>query len=216
MLRLLRLSLLLAFILAACAPTSTPAPTDPPALPTVPPTPAATPTTEPTSAIIPSATPTTAQLSFEPATYQDEGAGFELDYPSSWTADPPLVGGDRGYFAQITSWSRTPGELPETVPAGESVLSITVLLWDPKNALDAFVDVRKEGWASSGFEILSEEERTLTGDWRALQFLIRSPEDESLFLVTTVGERYLVLSGSGDLDLLVEIAGTLRPLTLAP
>lgn len=207
--RLLRLSLFLAFIVSACGPASHQPPADLP-------TPMVYTTRMPTATIIPSDTPGIAQVSFEPATYRDEAASFELDYPSSWTADSPQVGGDRGYFAQITSWSRNPGELPEYVPAGETIMSINVLLWDPKNALDEFIDVRKQGWVASGFEILLEEEWTLAGDWKAFHFLIQTPEEEASFLITTIGERYLLISGSGDLDVLVEIARTLRPLGMVP
>jgi hypothetical protein len=73
------------------------------------------------------------------------------------------VSGDRGYFAQITSWPRNPGELPEFVPAGETILSITVLLWDPKNDLDAFSATRKQAWDASGFQIRAEQELILSG-----------------------------------------------------
>ncbi len=95
-------------------------------------------------------------------------------------------------------------------------MSINVLLRDPKNALDEFIDVRKQAWAASGFEILKEEEWTLAGGWKAFRFLVQSPEEGTFFLMTTLGERYLLLSGSGDLDLLVEIARTLRPLGIMP
>jgi len=206
--RLLRLSLCLIFILAACSPASSQPPTDLP-------TPLVFSTRQPTATIIPSETPAITQVSFEPATYRDESAGFELDYPSSWIADPPQVGGDRGYFAQITSWSRNPGELPEDIPTGGTIMSINVLLWDPKNALDEFVEIRKQGWAAPGVEILLEEQWTLAGNWKAFRFLIHTPEQDAFFLITTLGERYLLLSGSGDLDLLVEIARTLRPIEVA-
>lgn len=207
--RLLRLSLFLTFILAACGPASSQPPTDLP-------TPLVSSTREPTATIIPSETPGITQVSFEPATYRDETAGFELDYPSSWTADPPQVGGDRGYFAQITSWSRNPGELPEDIPAGGTIMSITVLLWDPKNALEEFIDLRKQTWADPNTEILLEEEWTLAGDWKAFRFLIQTPDEEAFFLITTIGERYLLISGTGELDLLAEIASTLRPLGMVP
>jgi hypothetical protein len=197
----------LSLVLTGCASTTSPSPTAIP--PTIAPTDVA-----PTEMLL--VTDTSVPMSFEAATYKDESAGFELDYPSFWTADPPQVGGDRGYFAQLTSWERTPGELPEDIPDGGTILSVNVLLWDPKNALDAYIDVRKQAWAASGFEILSEEEWTLAGEWRAFQFRIQTPEDESFFLITTIGERYLVLSGSGDLDLLAEIARTLRPLGMTP
>lgn len=193
----------LGMLLAACSQAVTPSPT-------VLPSPRVSTTSAPTPTQVPSETPTEAAPAFVPATYRDDGAGFELDYPSSWTADPPQVGGDRGYFAQITSWSRAPGELPEYVPEGETILSINVLLWDPKNALDEFVATRKQGWEASGFEILQEEEWTLPGDWKAVKFVIQSPEEPAFYLITTIGDRYLVLSGTGDLDTLSEIGGTLR------
>jgi hypothetical protein len=93
-------------------------------------------------------------------------------------------------------------------------MAVTVLLWDPKNDLNEFVDVRKEGWTSSNSEILLEERWTLTGDWEAFHFLIKRPEQDVFYLITTVGDRYLLLSGTGDLDLLGEMAGTLRSIEL--
>ncbi len=68
--------------------------------------------------------------------------------------------------------------------------------------------------AASGFKILEERELTLAGDWRALRYKIQTPEESTLFLITTIGERYLVLGGSGNLDLLTEIVGTLRPIDM--
>lgn len=91
-------------------------------------------------------------------------------------------------------------------------MDVNVLLWDPKNDLDAYIAVRKQAWSASGFDILSEEETMLTGEWRAARFWIQAPEEQAFFLITTLGERYLVLSGSGDLKLLDEISRTLRPL----
>ena len=35
---------------------------------------------------------------------------------------------------------------------------------------------------------------------------------QAFFFFTTIGDKYLVLSGEGDLDLLAEIARTVRPL----
>jgi hypothetical protein len=159
----------------------------------------------------PTGTPSPIKLSFDPTTYRDESAGFELDFPSAWTADSPQIGGARGYFAQITSWSREPGELPEFIPEGETILAITVLLWDPRYELDQFVDNRRQGWEASGNQILQENELNLPGDWRALEFLVETQEETAYYLLTTVDDRYLLMSGTGDLDLLMEIAGTLRP-----
>ena len=205
MYKFLLILLSLVAMLSACnpAPTSTPSEL---------PTPMVFTTSAPIPEPIPTETPTRTTLSYESAVYRDEAGGFELDYPTSWTADPPMVGGTRGTIAQITSWSRVPGELPEEVPKGETILSITVLLWDPKNALDEFVSNRKEGWLVSPYEILLEEKVFLEGDWEAYKFVIDSPGGEVIFLLTTVGDRYLILSGSGDLEILGEMVGTLRPI----
>jgi hypothetical protein len=210
--------------LSGCVSRSTPTPTAiPPTIaPTEAPPTAISPTTAPTAAPLPTATATPTptptptatpapQLSFEAAIYRDESAGFELDYPASWTADPPQIGGERGYFSQLTSWERTPGELPDEIPAGGTIMTISVLLWDPKNALDQYVDHFKTAWSASGFEIVTEEGWDIDENWRAVQFLIRAPDQDALYLLTTVGERYLLLSGTGDLQLLSEIARTLRP-----
>ena len=203
---------------SGCVSQSTPmptiAPTDAPSTATPRPTaipPTTAPTATPTATPAPTATPPP-QLSFEAATYRDESAGFEVDYPASWTADPPLIGGARGYFAQLTSWERTPGELPDEIPAGGTIMTINVLLWDPKNALDQYVDHFKTNWSASAIRIVTEEVWDIDVNWRAVQFLIAAPDHEALYLLTTIGERYLVLSGTGDLQLLSEIAGTLRPI----
>jgi hypothetical protein len=91
-------------------------------------------------------------------------------------------------------------------------MSINVLLWEPTDNLAAYVENRKQGWSASGFEILAEDQKTLYGDWPAASFLVKTPEEETFYLITTIGRRYLVLGGSGDIGLLEEIARTLRPL----
>ena len=172
-------------------PTATVQPTEP--SPTATPPPTETPTSTPS-----------AQLSFEPATYVSESAGFELDYPASWTPSGEVALGDRGSGVQFTS-------------GGEPVLDITILRWDPVNDLAAFVDSRKQAWQASGFTILSEDELTLEGDHKAKAFVVQTPTGEqAFFLYTTLGDRYLQLSGNRDLDLLREVAGTLRVLTPEP
>jgi len=170
-------------------PTATTQPTD------IPPTPEPPPTA--------TSTPVGPQLSFEPATYTSESAGFELQVPVSWTPSSEVVLGDRGSGVQFTS-------------GGEPALDITILRWDPVNDLAAFVDSRKQAWQASGFTILSEEDLTLEGDHKAKAFVVQtSIGEQAFFLYTTLGDRYLQLGGNRDLDLLREIAGTLRVFTPA-
>ena len=166
-------------------------------------------TAEPTPTEGPAAAPA---LSFIPATYQDLDAGFAFDYPAEWVADlASQAGGDRGYFAQLTSWQRPPNSLPESVPDGGSIIQVEVLLWDPQNALDQFINQRKIAWDASGFSIALEEEVLLPNDWPAVQFNIVTTEGiVTYYLITTIDTRYLVLSGSGDLALIQEAANTLR------
>jgi len=193
------------FAVAACSPAISQTDLPSPEITTVIPA-----TFAPTHTSFPTNTPALLQTSFESTVYRDEPSGFELDYPAAWTAETPQIGGDRGYFTLLTSWQHAPGELPEGIPPGGTTMSIDVLQWDPKNALDEYVDTRKQGWAASGFEILSEKQLMLEEDWPAARFLIRTPEETTFFFATTIGEKYLVLSGSGDLETLEEISRTIR------
>jgi hypothetical protein len=164
-----------------------------------------TPTSAPTERPVPA-------LSFEPATYRDDAGGFEFDYPADWSFDPGEHQ-SRGYFVQFYSWVWKPGDPVDPLPDGGTVLSVTVQLWDPKNDLEAFVNQRKLAWDASSISILSEERITLTGDRPATQFVVQGIDgSQSFFLLTTNGENYLVLSGYGDLNLLANIAHTLRSL----
>jgi hypothetical protein len=149
-------------------------------------------------------------LSFEKTTYQDAVNGFSFDYPEQWAFD----GGEeqsRGSYVQFYSWDWQPGDVVDSIPAGETVLTVLVNLWDPKDDLESFIANRKLAWENSGILILVEEP-VLLGDGRsASRYIVQGTDGmQGFFLFTTIGERYLTLSGSGDLDLLTEISGTLR------
>ena len=166
---------------------------------------------EPTANPLPTETPIP-QPAFEATTYRDDEAGFEFDYPVGWAFD----GGEqqsRGSYVQFYSWDWQPGDPIEPLPAGGTVLTVTNQLWDPKNDLEAFINQRKLAWNSSGISIISEKRLTLSGDRPAAQFILQGSDgSQAFFLLTTNGENYLVLSGNGDLDLLAEIAHTVRPI----
>lgn len=193
-------SLLLILLLPACAGSSAVVNETPSA-------PAATATTtasDPELTEMPRPTPieTEAQpktgISFEVATYRDESAGFELDYPAAWSLPDQVDQGSRGSIVQLSE-------------SGELRLDIAVLRWNPTNDLNAFVDVRKQAWDASGINIVSEEEMKLAAGHRAIWFVVQGRDGEqAFFFFTTVGERYLQLSGNGDLNLLAQIARTVR------
>lgn len=166
---------------------------------------------EPTALPVPTETPVPV-LPFEATTYRDEVAGFEFDYPAEWAFDDG-EGGSRGSYVQFYSWDWDPGDPIDPLPVGGTILSVTNQLWDPKNDLEAFINQRKLAWDASGISILSEERLTLAGDRPAAEFTIQAIDGaQAYFLLTTNGENYLVLSGNGDLNLLSEIAHTLRPI----
>jgi hypothetical protein len=169
------------------------------------------------SRLRPAENPMPALLSFAASTYQNETVGFEFDYPSPWTLNDLGQIGSRGSSVQLTSWASTPEQPIDQLPAGGSRLDVTLYTWDPKNDLDAYLSTRKQAWDASGMSILTEEEWSLAGGQRAVFFsvLVQDQSAAALFLITTVGEQYLVLSGTGDLEILREIMRTVRPVGLA-
>ena len=158
---------------------------------------------------IPTVSPT--PESFSPKeTYQDTNNNFEFDYPAGWAFDKGEQQ-SRGYYVQFYSWDWHPGDVVDITPPGETVLSVTVNYWDPKNDLEAFVNQRKLAWDASGISILSEERILLDGEHSATQFTVQGSDgSQAFFLFTTVGENYLTLSGNGDLKVLADIAHTIR------
>lgn len=218
---------ILLFVLAACGsparaePTAAPAEVATVAPPTTAPTAAPTPeppvaepaTVEPAtpeSASEPTAEPVAESpaLSFTPATYTDESAGFALDYPADWTVDPSSQIGVRGGQALLLS----PGTTLEAVAEGGTRIAIVTYVWDPKNDLDAYVAQRKVAWDASGFPITREDQWQLADGRTVHAFVVQSPEVPTFTILTTIGEDYLQISGEGDLTLAEEIMRTLRPL----
>jgi len=206
---------LIVLALAACAPASGAA--QPPAAtqipPTLPPLPSSTPL--PTSTPAPTATlqPTLVKLSFTAVPYQDAEAGFEIQYPANWTLVPKTVIGSRG--SQAAAFS--PGTTAEKLADGGSRLDMTVYKWDPKQDLSAFVTHRTSAWEGSGFTVTPGATWKLADGRGVASFIIQTPDKLlSYFLLTTVGEDYLEISGEGDLPLVEETAHTLRPATAKP
>lgn len=199
-------------LLAACgAPTAaaTPVPTE---------TEVVVVSTNTESAPVPTDAPTEAvpsaklpAASFDAQTYIDEKFGFAFEYPSGWTVTEP-TGGERGTQVQFLSSPDIANAA--TLPEGATRLSATVYNWDPKNDLTAYVAHRKTAWDASGFTILEEQSRTLELGLPAVQFTIQTSEATSVFLFAPIGDRYLELSGEGDLDLVKEMVQRVRPVTV--
>jgi hypothetical protein len=206
---------LIVMSLSACmaSPTDTePAPveTEVPVLPS-------TASIEEAEASQPAAAPTEAMpnpklptSSFESRTYIHEPVGFALDYPAGWTVNEAVIG-SRGSQVQFLS---APDLADVSVlPEGATRVTATIYQWDPKNDLTAFTANQKNAWDSSGFTILEEESLILELGLPATRFTLQTPEANVVFLITAIGDQYLVLSGDGNLDLVKEIVGRLRPIS---
>lgn len=149
--------------------------------------------------------------SFDLSTYVNEQFGFAFEYPSGWTVSEAMVG-ERATQVQFLSSPDLANAA--TLPEGATRLSATVYTWDPKNDLDAYVAQRKTAWEASGFTILEEQPLTLELGLPAVQFTIQTPDATSVFLFAAIGDRYLELSGEGDLNLVKEIVQRLRPISV--
>jgi hypothetical protein len=150
--------------------------------------------------------------SFESQTYVDGKAGFALDYPADWAVKEMVVG-DRGSQVQFLS---SP-DLAEaaTIPEGETRVIAAIYQWDPKNDLGAYVAHWESIWSDPGFKILDKEKLVLEQGLPAAQFTVQSSDGTiTVFLVTALGDRYLVLSGEGNLELAKEIVRRLRPISV--
>lgn len=153
---------------------------------------------------------TPASFAEKTTTYRNEEVGFEFDYPASWfIADTQSQGTDsRGQITNIASWPNAADSA--AIPAGETRFDVTVLRWEPLD-LAQYVATRKGAWEASGLAIVSEESWLLANDLQAARFLVATPDEGTVFfLFTLTGDRFVSLSGAGDLERLEEIGRTLR------
>ena len=198
-------ALMLAAGLGACvrSPVAAPSPTEIPAT--------VAPAAQPSPTALVAATETSGP-DFEAATYTNTAAGFAFDYPAGWTVGPDEQQSRAGITA-FTSWARPADAMPGETPPGETRLDSTVQLWEPTGDLEAFLAQRRGAWDGSGIRIVSQEDWTLDDGRPAAGFVVEGSDGaQGYFFLTTIGDKYLVLSGSGDLALLAAIAHTVRPL----
>jgi hypothetical protein len=148
-------------------------------------------------AVLPTETSAMPTLSFEATTYRDPKSGFEFDYPTDW-----------GIGFQET---QSRGNIVQFQDATGPRLDVVVLLWDPKGDLPAFLEVRETAYESSGITVQEKQAIQLENGQQGVYYVVEGSDgNQGFFFFTTLQDRYLQLSGSGDLALLVEIARTVR------
>jgi hypothetical protein len=143
------------------------------------------------------------------STYQDVNGALAFDYPFAWMLDRVAIGERVPAAIQLTSWNHEPG-LVSGVPADGTIMNLTVRLWDPMSDLAAFVLNQKQAWQASGIALVSEEEATLFNGRAAKEFIVSSSDGEAYFLITALGEDYLIASGSGGLEVVRQVARSIR------
>jgi hypothetical protein len=148
--------------------------------------------------------------SFDSQTYINGTAGFALDYPASWIIKEVVIG-ERGSQVQFLSSPDLADAV--TLPEGATRVIAAIYRWDPKNDLAAYVAHQKTAWEASGSKILEEEPVTLELGLPAVQLTVQTPQATVVYLVTAIGDQYLVLSGEGDLELAKEIMQRVRPIS---
>ncbi len=218
--RILLVVPLIMILLSACAaPAVTPAAVEtnfPPTLANTEVVPASTDAPTETSVDAPPDAPTMPSMklpapSFESQLYLDKKYGFAFDYPVGWTAGTSM---ETASVKQIQLVSSIDFENTATLPKGATRLTATVYEWEAKNDLTAYAASWKTDWEASGFKILEEEELVLEQGLPARQFTVQTSNGVVVHLITVLGDRYLVLSGEGDLDLVKEIVQRVRPISV--
>lgn len=138
-------------------------------------------------------------LPVESLSYENPEIGLLVDFPREWMIGDTIVIGERA--------SQTMASAPD----GSTIVTLTVNLWEPYNDLGAYAEMRQIAWDASGFTTISSQEWTLNNDQTARVFFLETPEaDPVFFLLTALDDRYLTLAGEGDLELVEQIALTLR------
>lgn len=146
---------------------------------------------------------------FESETYINEEFGFALDYPAWWTVNESIID-DRPQIQFFSSPEiAESGDLPE----GASRVIAVIYDWEPKNDLPTFIANWKTIWESSGFTIVEEQPLVLDLGLNAVQFMIKTPDSSAVVLITALVDKYMILSGEGDLELAKEIVQRLRPIS---
>ncbi|PKN91744.1 MAG: hypothetical protein CVU44_17675 [Chloroflexi bacterium HGW-Chloroflexi-6] len=138
-------------------------------------------------------------LPMESVTYENAEINLLMDLPATWTIGEPMVIGDRATQTVMSS------------PDNSTTVTLLINLWEPHNDLAAYVEVRQTAWEASGFTVLSSEEWILDNGQPVRVFIVETAEqNRAFFLLTPLDDRYLTLAGEGDLELVEQIALTLR------
>lgn len=204
--------------LAACAPATdylsplaSPIPTITPAIAAVV-APSATLTPSPTP-VPPTPTPSPTP-SFTPATYRDEMAGFELDYPQDWfvSAVPDDLKAQSGAYSAVFVSQQPQENGHGGLPPGVTKIDVTVIKDGDLTPEQAIARRRQEILNSEPPATIKDERKlVLPGGLPTARFELEGMAPVVEY-VTAIGGDMILVTGYGDFDLVDEVAGTLRPL----
>lgn len=154
--------------------------------------------------------PTLESTDKPPRIYHNEEMGFAFAYPEDWVV-AYQEGQSRGTYIQFTHSDYEPDPESSGLAPEEILMQVTVLNWDPEQDLDAFLDVRRQAWDSSGAEVISEATWSWGDGIPAVTVIVKGIDGaQSLFVFTYVRDRYVVFSGTDHFSLVESTARTLR------
>jgi hypothetical protein len=103
------------------------------------------------------------------------------------------------------------GDGQELPPANGSQLIVEVLAWEPANNLNAYRDHWLQVWESEGKVVADQQVWNINQKRWAVFYMVRDAEGEvTFYFITGLRDKYLVLTGYGDLNVLIQIARSTR------
>ncbi|MDX1687235.1 MAG: hypothetical protein R3248_04555 [Candidatus Promineifilaceae bacterium] len=148
------------------------------------------------------------------ATYEDQAAGFALDYPAGWyivDVAPEIKASANNYTISFLSWQPAAGGA-QGIPEHGTKVDVSVLPGPVATLQKAATAWKEQTAADPAQTILSEATTTTAGGLEAVRWSVQSSFGRVLVIMTVVDGRPILLSGQGDEALVEWMAHTLRPL----
>ena len=164
-------------------------------------------TAPPEETVVP---PTAEPAPNQARTYADPELGFAFDYPEGW-AVAYQEGQSRGSFFQFAREGFQVDPDAGGLPPEEILMQVSLLNWEPSRDLEAYLDVRRTAWDSSGSTVISEETWIWHDGIPGVSFVLEGVDGvQSLIAVTTIGDLYLTFSGPARFEEVDAAARSLR------
>lgn len=110
-----------------------------------------------------------------------------------------------------TSEPDSEGDGQELPPANESKLIVEVIAWEPANNLNAYRTHWVQVWEDEGKVVEDQQIWRINEKREAVFYVVRDTEGVvTFYFITELRDEYLVLTGYGNLNVLIQIARSTR------